>query len=183
MIYLPGTGILAAYTDKATGELNAEFPQALAIYIWAWFTLAMIFTIGAVRSSWVLMADLLAVDLYLALAACGYMTGNESLIKGSSGMGFVVAFLSCESLSPSSMLVYGEVEDANGFWNRKIGRALQGCMLVVLRRGLFLHFRCTMRSESCSMKLVQPLPVKLISEMESLYETGIFYNKFVSQIV
>ena len=117
MIYLPGTGILAAYTDRATGELNAEFPQALAIYLWAWFTLAVIFTIGAVRSSWVLMADLLAVDLYFMLAACGYMTGTESLIKGASGVGFVVAFLSCEWLPPSSTLVYGGEENANGFGN------------------------------------------------------------------
>src|SRR5271156_5595009 len=45
MIYLPGSGILASYTDKATGELNEQFPQALAIYIWAWFILTVIYTV------------------------------------------------------------------------------------------------------------------------------------------
>ncbi|CAD6583689.1 MAG: hypothetical protein ASARMPRED_001476 [Alectoria sarmentosa] len=35
MIYIPGSGILAAYTDKTTGLLTPEFSQALAIWLWA----------------------------------------------------------------------------------------------------------------------------------------------------
>ncbi|KAL2843045.1 hypothetical protein BJX68DRAFT_270370 [Aspergillus pseudodeflectus] len=45
MIFLPGTGIMAAYTDAETGELRAEFHQALAMYLIAWFILTVIFTI------------------------------------------------------------------------------------------------------------------------------------------
>ncbi|TVY36118.1 Glyoxylate pathway regulator [Lachnellula occidentalis] len=94
MIYLPGSGILAAYTDKTTGELNDQFPNALAMYLWAWFILTVIFTIAAMRSSWVLFADLFVLCIVLLLLACGYMLNNTTLEKAGSGLGFVVAFLS-----------------------------------------------------------------------------------------
>jgi len=94
MIYLPGSGILAAYTDKTTGELNDQFPQALAIYIWAWFILTMIYTVAAMRSSWILFLDLAFLDLVLILLACGYMTGNTHLNTAGSALGFIVAVLS-----------------------------------------------------------------------------------------
>ena len=96
MIYLPGSGILAAYTDPATGELNAQFSNSLGIWIWAWFILTVIFTIAAMRSSWVLFLDLLFLDIDLMLLACGYMLNMPSLLKAGNGLGFVVALLSCE---------------------------------------------------------------------------------------
>lgn len=96
MIYLPGSGILTSYTDSATGELNAQFPQALAIYLWAWFILTVIFTIAAMRSSWVLFLDLFVLDIVLLLLACGYMLNMTSLLTAGSALGFVVALLSCK---------------------------------------------------------------------------------------
>ncbi|KAF7941307.1 hypothetical protein EAE99_000944 [Botrytis elliptica] len=33
MIYLPGSGIMTAYTDPETSQLNDQFPTALAIYM------------------------------------------------------------------------------------------------------------------------------------------------------
>ncbi|KAE8446432.1 hypothetical protein EG329_012037 [Mollisiaceae sp. DMI_Dod_QoI] len=93
-IYLPGTGIMAAYTDPTTGELNSEFPNALAIYIWAWFILTVIYTIAAMRSSWVLFLDLFFLDIVLLLLACGYMLNNVTLEKAGSAVGFVVTILS-----------------------------------------------------------------------------------------
>ena len=98
MIYIPGTGILASYTDSSTGQLNEQFPQALAMYIWAWFILTVIFTIAAMRSSWVLFLDLFFLDIDLILLACGYMLNNTTLLKAGNGFGFVVAFLSCKCL-------------------------------------------------------------------------------------
>ena len=56
MIYLPGTGIMAAYTDASTGAVSPEFNQALAIYIWAWFIITVLFTVAAVKSSLVLLS-------------------------------------------------------------------------------------------------------------------------------
>src|ERR1700710_1632743 len=96
MIYLPGSGILASYTDPTTGELNDQFPQALAMYVWAWFILTVIFTIAAMRSSWVLFLDLFFLDIDLLLLACGYMLNNTTLLRAGNGFGFVVAFLSCK---------------------------------------------------------------------------------------
>jgi hypothetical protein len=96
MIYLPGSGILAAYTDPATGELNAQFSNSLGIWIWAWFILTVIFTVAAMRSSWVLFLDLFFLDIDLMLLACGYMLNMPSLLKAGNGLGFVVALLSCE---------------------------------------------------------------------------------------
>lgn len=101
MIYLPGSGILAAYTDKTTGELNDQFANALGIWIWAWFILTMIFTVAAMRSSWILFLDLFFLDIDLLLLACGYMLNMPSLLKAGNGFGFVVAFLSCEFCLPS----------------------------------------------------------------------------------
>lgn len=96
MIYLPGSGIIASYTDPKTGELNEMFPQALAMYVWAWFILTMIFTVAAMRSSWVLFGVLAFLDLDLILLACGYMLNKPDLLKAGNSVGFVVAFLTCK---------------------------------------------------------------------------------------
>jgi succinate-acetate transporter protein len=95
MIYLPGSGIIAAYVDRTTGAVSPEFNQALAMYVWAWFILTVVFTIAAMRSSWVLFLDLLFLDLTLILLAAGFMTENMAVLKAGYSVGFVVAFLSC----------------------------------------------------------------------------------------
>lgn len=97
MIYLPGSGILAAYSDSTTGQLNEQFPQALAMYLWAWFILTAIFAVAAMRSSWILFADLVFLDIELLLLASGYMSGQSSLLMAGNSIGFIVAFLSCRS--------------------------------------------------------------------------------------
>lgn len=88
--------MLAAYTDAATGELNSQFANALAMYLWAWFILTVIFTIAAIRSSWILFLDLFVLDLVLLLLACGYILDNSNLETACSALGFIVAFLSCK---------------------------------------------------------------------------------------
>ncbi len=95
MIYIPGTGILAAYTDASTGELMPEFFNAIAKYAWAWFILTVIFTIAAMRSSWILFLTLFFLDVELLLLAAGYMTQSASTLTAANSVGFVVAFLSC----------------------------------------------------------------------------------------
>ncbi|KAF5563138.1 FUN34-like transmembrane protein [Fusarium phyllophilum] len=93
MIYLPGSGIIAAYTDKS-GALSPDFQQAIAMYIWAWFILTVIYTIAAVRSSWVLFLDLLALDICLILLAAGNMVNSTSVLNAGYAFGYLVAFLS-----------------------------------------------------------------------------------------
>lgn len=97
MIYLPGTGIMEAYTDPQTGTVEPQFNQALGIYLWAWFILTVLFSIAAMRSSWVLFLDLAVLSLCLMLLACGNMVGDEGLLKAGYSFGLVVAFLSCET--------------------------------------------------------------------------------------
>lgn len=103
MIYLPGTGIVAAYTDPETGLLSADFQQSLALYLWAWFILTIIFTVGAMRSSWILLHTLASLDVCLLLLATGNMLGNDRTITAGFSIGYVTAVLSCESLSPGSI--------------------------------------------------------------------------------
>lgn len=97
MIYLPGSGIMAAYTDPATGAVSPAFDQAIAIYLWAWLIVTALFTVAAVRSSWVLFVDLLFLDVCLLLLACGFMTQIDALITAGYSFGIVVSFLSCMS--------------------------------------------------------------------------------------
>lgn len=96
MIYLPGSGILAAYTDPKTGALSPDFAQSIALYLWAWFILTVLFTVGAMRSSWVLFLDLAVLDVCLLLLAVGNMVGSHSVLMAGYGVGYVVAFLSCK---------------------------------------------------------------------------------------
>ena len=95
MIYIPGTGILAAYTDASTGELTPEFFNAIAMYAWAWFILTVIFTVAAMRSSWVLFFTLFFLDIELLLLGAGYMANSTTTLTAANSVGFVVAFLSC----------------------------------------------------------------------------------------
>lgn len=66
------------------------------MYLWAWFILTVIFTIAAIRSSWVLFLDLFFLDIVLMLLACGYMLNMPRLETAGSALGFVVALLSCK---------------------------------------------------------------------------------------
>lgn len=85
-----------AYTD-ANGQLSADFNNALGMYCWAWFILTVIFTVAAMRSSWVLWFTLFFLDIELVLLACGYMLNSPSTLIAANSVGFVVAFCSCKS--------------------------------------------------------------------------------------
>lgn len=101
LIYLPGSGILSAYTDPTTSvsstpHLTPEFAQALAVWIWAWFILTCIFLVGAMRTNWVVVTTLAVLAVDLACQASGLMVGEENLVLAGNGLGFVVCFLACE---------------------------------------------------------------------------------------
>ncbi|ERS97338.1 uncharacterized protein SPSK_02723 [Sporothrix schenckii 1099-18] len=93
LIFIPGTGILAAYADPTTGEPLPDLPQAISMFVWAWFIVCVIFTVAATRASWVLLLLLVFVDLTLLFIATGYMVNNAGLLKASSATGFISAFL------------------------------------------------------------------------------------------
>ncbi|KAL4930242.1 acetate uptake transporter family protein [Aspergillus undulatus] len=94
MIYLPGSGIIAAYTDASTGMPSQEFNEAVAIYLWVWFIITVLYTVAAMRSTWVLFLDLFMLDFCLMLLAVGFMTGNTGVMTAGYSFGVVVCFLS-----------------------------------------------------------------------------------------
>ncbi|KAI8713552.1 hypothetical protein NCS52_01299900 [Fusarium sp. LHS14.1] len=93
MIYLPGSGIIAAYMDSE-GNLSPDFQQSIALYLWAWFILSVIYTIAAIRSSWVLFLDLVALDVCLILLATGNMVQSTAVLNAGYAFGYLVAILS-----------------------------------------------------------------------------------------
>jgi hypothetical protein len=97
LVYLPGSGIIAAYVDPKTGEPAPEFAQSLAMFVWAWFIVSVIFTIAATRSSWVLLILLVFVDITFLFIASSYMADVPQLLTAASATGFVAAFLACKS--------------------------------------------------------------------------------------
>ncbi|OTA70723.1 hypothetical protein K449DRAFT_361978 [Hypoxylon sp. EC38] len=92
MIFLPASGVLAAYTDASTGALLPEFDQAVAMFLWGWFIVAMIFTVATIRVTWVLLMALIFVDLTLLLLAIGHMLGEQSCLKAGCATGFAAGF-------------------------------------------------------------------------------------------
>jgi succinate-acetate transporter protein len=98
MIYLPGSGIMAAYTDKETGHLTSEFQQSVALYLWVWFILTVIFTMAALRSSWVLVLLFAFLDICLMLLAIGNMINNQRCLLAGYGIGYIVTLFSCKYL-------------------------------------------------------------------------------------
>lgn len=68
------------------------------MYCWAWFILTIIFTVAAMRSSWVLFLTLFFLDVELLLLAAGYMAGSTGVLKAANSIGFIVGFCACKSL-------------------------------------------------------------------------------------
>ncbi|KAM0429749.1 hypothetical protein ACHAPT_006355 [Fusarium lateritium] len=93
MIYLPGSGIIAAYMDSE-GNLSPDFQQSIALYLWAWFILSVIYTVAAIRSSWVLFLDLVALDVCLILLATGNMIQSTAVLNAGYAFGYLVAIMS-----------------------------------------------------------------------------------------
>lgn len=143
MIYLPGSGIMAAYTDAQTGTLSPDFGQSISLYLWAWFILTVIYTIAALRSSWILLLDLATLDVCLLLLAVGYMAESQNVLTAGYAVGYVVAFFSCKYLF---LLVLKQDRIADLFDYLQIGPAVQDCMLEALRPSLFQSFRLPRKS-------------------------------------
>ncbi|EHK17765.1 uncharacterized protein TRIVIDRAFT_194912 [Trichoderma virens Gv29-8] len=91
LIFIPGSGIIDAYSD-AQGNILPTFNQALAMYLWSWLILNMIFTIAAMRSSWTLFMALLLFNVELILLAVGYMLDKASMLVAGNSIGFLVSF-------------------------------------------------------------------------------------------
>lgn len=94
-IFIPGSGILAAYSTPQ-GIPKAEFSQAVALFVWSWFIITVIFTIGACQANYVLFSLLCTADVTLILLAAGHMVDSHALLKASGVFGLIAAAISCK---------------------------------------------------------------------------------------
>ncbi|KAI0164554.1 GPR1/FUN34/yaaH family-domain-containing protein [Hypoxylon sp. FL1284] len=93
MIFIPGSGIMAAYKDPETGALMPEFNQAIAMFAWSWFIVSVVFTVATMRRSLVIVLALVFVDLTLIFLAVGHMVDSEGCLTASAVTGFITAAL------------------------------------------------------------------------------------------
>lgn len=74
-----------------------DFSQAVALFVWSWFIITVIFTIGACQANYTLFSLLCTADITLILLAAGHMTLDERLLKASGVFGLIAAAISCKS--------------------------------------------------------------------------------------
>lgn len=84
-------GIPGAYSSA--GLSAKEAPNAIGLYFWIWFGIALILTIASVRSSLVMVLLLLMMDITLALLASFHYTGHSTLETASGAFGVITALV------------------------------------------------------------------------------------------
>ncbi|KAI2637322.1 GPR1/FUN34/yaaH family-domain-containing protein [Xylaria nigripes] len=106
-IFIPGSGILASYSDSTTNLPREDFFQAVALFVWSWFMITFIFTIGACQSNYVLFGLLCMADITLIMLAVGYMV-NSDACRHASGI-FVyaaAAYLYVDGATPFTLPLF-----------------------------------------------------------------------------
>jgi len=88
LIYWPGSGILAAYTD-ATDQLTS----ALGIYLITWFIVTFIFFIASLKTHAAFNALFGFLTITFMLLAIGMFLGNLKATKAGGAFGIVTAFV------------------------------------------------------------------------------------------
>jgi len=87
LIFIPGSGILDAYTGKGT-----EIDSAIGIYLITWFMFTFIMFIATHKSSVALSSVFFFLFITFALLAAGSFTGNLTIHKAGGAFGIVTAF-------------------------------------------------------------------------------------------
>jgi len=87
-ILIPSSGIIDSYT--ATPE---ELPNALGIYLIAWFMFTFMMLIGALRKNVSFIALFAFLAATFALLAAGQFTAKVNLTKAGGALGIVTAFI------------------------------------------------------------------------------------------
>ncbi|KAG8853533.1 hypothetical protein FRB96_008135 [Tulasnella sp. 330] len=85
LIFLPGSGILTAYTDA--GQLHS----ALGIYLMAWFTFTFIMFLGTFRSSAALVSVFFFLTITFGLLGAAELSGHAVLSKWGGAFGLITA--------------------------------------------------------------------------------------------
>lgn len=86
-ILLPGSGILAAFTDVT------ELQSALGIYLITWFMVTFFLLIGATRKSVALVVLFAFLDLTFLVLAAAEFTASVPVTKAGGALGVMTAFI------------------------------------------------------------------------------------------
>lgn len=87
-IYIPGSGILAAYAGK-----DAELFNALGIYLITWFMFTFLMFIASLKKNIGLVALFGFLTVTFLMLAIGAFTGNLMCHKAGGGLGIVTALI------------------------------------------------------------------------------------------
>lgn len=78
-MFLPAMGVMAAFTDKETGEISPEFGQSVGIFLAIWSGVTFLFLLAALRSSVAIICVLFCTVMAFALLAATQFTGNAGI--------------------------------------------------------------------------------------------------------
>ncbi|KAJ3480667.1 hypothetical protein NLI96_g8180 [Meripilus lineatus] len=87
-IFIPGSGILTAYEEKAS-----ELSSALGIYLITWFIVTFLLFIASLRRNAGLIALFFMLTLTFMLLAISEFQGNTTITKAGGGLGIVTALI------------------------------------------------------------------------------------------
>jgi len=93
IIFLPGSGILAAYDPTSPGVLPGDAHNAVAFFLMAWFIFTFCMLLASLRTNVVLVALFFFVDLTFLLLMAGEYTQKVKVTKAGGGTGIVTAFI------------------------------------------------------------------------------------------
>ncbi|KAJ6566466.1 GPR1/FUN34/yaaH family-domain-containing protein, partial [Mycena capillaripes] len=88
MIYIPGSGILAAYADNPD-----ELASALGIYLTAWVLITFFFLLAVIRNNLAYTIILTSTTTSYACLAAGQFTQNIRVTKAGGVFGIIAALL------------------------------------------------------------------------------------------
>ncbi|KAF7368699.1 hypothetical protein MVEN_00194500 [Mycena venus] len=87
-IFLPGTGIIAAYEGKGD-----ELDSALGIYLFSWFIVTVLLLIASLRKSIAFVALFGFLSITFLLLGAGKLTGKADLTTAGGAFGIITAFI------------------------------------------------------------------------------------------
>ncbi|WOO86106.1 ammonium permease ATO2-like protein [Vanrija pseudolonga] len=88
---IPTFGVIAAFTDPATGKPTEELEYAIGIFLIVWACIMVLFILAALRSSVAIVSCLSAAFFAFLLIGCGDLTANKHVSKAGYGFCFVAA--------------------------------------------------------------------------------------------
>ena len=90
VIFIPGSGILASFTDKS-GALLPVFGTAVGLYLLGWTIFTALMTLGTLRSNLALMAVFVLLTLTFLWLTIGFLGGGTTWIQLGGWFGILTA--------------------------------------------------------------------------------------------